>query len=139
MKKIFLIFLVLSGGLTAAGQFEKIIQPSDLRQKTIITEPVTLNKGFIRAEIGVMYLVQDKYFNSEGKKEYYPVSMWGSKYQYTFGLRYGISDRFEVDVALPLVNQKIENYFVLKMPVVNTSSSNVPIPFLSFSLIICHP
>ncbi|MCU0460950.1 MAG: hypothetical protein MUF36_02875 [Bacteroidales bacterium] len=123
MKTNFLIFLFLSAGLTAMGQFEKIIQPSDLKQKTIITESTTLSKGFFRAELGVMYLVQDKYFDSSGKKQYYPVSMWGSRYQYTLGLKYGISDRFEADIRLPFINQRIENYFMLKMPVVNQDSS----------------
>jgi hypothetical protein len=123
MKKIFLIFTILFAGLSAAGQFEKIIQPTDLKQKTIITEPSTLNKGYFRAEIGVTYFVSDKYFDSEGKKEYYPVSMWGSTYLYKFGLRYGISDRLEVDVLLPLVNQRVDNYFVYKAPVINQDIS----------------
>lgn len=123
MKKLLLVILVSGAAFNVAAQFEKIIQPSDLKQKTIITEPVTLNKGFLRAEIGVMYIVQDKYFNGKGKKEYYPVSMWGSKYQYTLGLRYGITDRLEADVSLPLVNQRVENYFVVRMPVVNADYS----------------
>jgi hypothetical protein len=123
MKRIFLIILIFFVGLTATGQFEKMIQPSDLKQKTIITEPSTLSKGYFRTEVGVQYTVSDKYFNSSGKKEYYPVSMWGSKYQYTFGFKYGISDRFEIDVRIPVVNQRIENYFVLKQPVVNQDYS----------------
>jgi|WetSurMetagenome_2_1015567.scaffolds.fasta_scaffold00004_134 hypothetical protein len=123
MKRIFFLLLVSITGLTARGQFEKIIQPSDLKQKTIITEPTTLNKGFFRVEAGVMYMVQDKYFNSDGNKEYYPASMWGARSQFNLGLRYGISDRFEVDVLVPVVNEKIDNYFVIKTPVVNTDNS----------------
>jgi hypothetical protein len=49
--------------------------------------------------------------------------MWGSKYQYTIGLKYGFTDRFEVDIYVPVVNQRIENYFILKMPVVNSDMS----------------
>lgn len=123
MKTSFLIFFFLSAGLIAMGQFEKIIQPSDFKQKTIITEPTTLSKGFFRAELGLMYLVQDKYFDGSGKKQYYPVSMWGSKYHYTLGVKYGVSDRFEADIRLPFINQRIENYYILKMPVVNQDYS----------------
>lgn len=123
MKRFILIYLLFLGGIVANAQIEKIIQPADLRQKTIVTEPVTLMKGFFRAEIGVRYFAQDKYFNESGKKEYYPISAWGSYYSFEFNLKYGISDKFEVDLYVPVVSKKTEDYYVLKMPVVNDDES----------------
>jgi hypothetical protein len=124
MKKIFLILLVLSGGLTAAGQFEKIIQPSDLKQQTIITEPVTLRKGFFRTGIGLSYTVKDKYFNAEGSKEYRPTSLWGSYYCYNFSLQYGVSDRFEIDIDVPLVNNRERGVTEKVRPALNSDVSS---------------
>jgi hypothetical protein len=123
MKKILFLYLLLSALITANGQVEKLILPSDLKQQTIVTEPVTLRKGYIRTEINITYIAQDKYFSDEGMKEYYPVSMWGSKYQYNLNVKYGIADRFEIDLYVPIVDQRIENYFVLKMPATNQDLS----------------
>lgn len=117
------ILIILFAGLTASAQFEKLIQPSDLKQKTIVTEPPTLNKGFFRAEAGVSYIVQDKYFSTSGEKKYYPVSMWGASYRYTFGLRYGITDRLEIDAYLSLINNSQKSYFTLTYPVINSDMS----------------
>jgi hypothetical protein len=125
MKKFILIYLLLRTGFATNAQFEKIIQPSDLKQQTIVTEPVTLRKGFFRAEAGIIYFANDKYFNESGKKEYYPFSEWGSHYRFNFSIKYGITDRFEIDVYAPVVNNKIENYYVVKMPVLNTDESNL--------------
>ncbi|MCX6328091.1 MAG: hypothetical protein NTZ85_01065, partial [Bacteroidia bacterium] len=104
MKKFILIYLFLSAGFTVKAQFERIIQPSDLKQQTIVTEPVTLRKGFFRAETGIIYIAQDKYFNESGKKEYYPISEWGSHYRFDLSIKYGISDRFEIDLSVPIIN-----------------------------------
>jgi hypothetical protein len=123
MKKIILIYLLICAGITSKAQSEKMIQPSDLKQQTIVTEPVTLNKGFFRAEAGIIYFANDKYFNESGKKEYYPFSEWGSHYRFNLSIKYGITDRFEIDIYAPVVKTKVEAYYVYKMPVVNSDES----------------
>jgi hypothetical protein len=123
MKRIFLLILIFSAGLASFAQFEKIIQPSDLRQQTIITEPITLRKGYLRTGIGFGYRVQDKYFDDKRKKVYRPTSLWGAYYSYDITLQYGISDRFEIDIYVPLVNNRMESYSVIKAPVINDDFS----------------
>ena len=119
MKRVILIYLLLSAGLAAAAQSEKMIQPGDLKQQTIVTEPVTLRKGFFRVETGVIYVASDKLFNSSGKREYYSFSMWGSHYRFAVNLKYGITDRLEIDIYAPVIKNREEGYFVMKMPVLN--------------------
>jgi hypothetical protein len=123
MKKILIILLVSSAWLTAAAQFEKIIQPSDLKQQTIINEPVTLRKGFLRTGIELSYTVKDKYFNNEAGREYRPASIWGVFYNYDLGLQYGLSDRVEIDIYVPLVNNRNEGTTQKIQPVLNTDDS----------------
>ncbi len=123
MKKILLIYLLLSASFSVKGQVEKLILPSDLKQQTIVTEPVTLRKGYLRAETNIIYIASDKYFNNSGEKEYYTGSSWGSKYKYSLSLKYGISDRMEIDVFVPFVNRREADYLLWKSPVTNQDLS----------------
>jgi hypothetical protein len=104
MKKIIIIYLFLT--LTSAGfcQTEKLLVPSDLKQQTIVTEPVTLRKGFFRAGLLINYQVADRLFNDSGTKEYYPSSSSGSKSAYGITLQYGITDRLEVNLISEYLN-----------------------------------
>lgn len=95
MKKSVLFYLLASFTCIVSGQTEKLLVPSDLKQQTIVTEPVTLRKGFFRSGLLVNYRVADRFFNGEGEKEYYRTSSWGSTAAYGLTLQYGITDRFE--------------------------------------------
>lgn len=111
MQKIVIIYLFLT--LTSAGfcQTEKLLVPSDLKQQTIVTEPVTLRKGFFRAGLLLNYRVADRFFNDSGTKEYYPSSNWGSKSAYGITLQYGINDRLEINLISEYLNalQEVQN------------------------------
>ena len=78
MKKLTIIYLTFLLTLSAFCQTEKQMIPSDLKQQTVVTEPVTLRKGFLRAGILLNYRVVDKYFTESGERDY-PTSTWGSK------------------------------------------------------------
>lgn len=106
MKKfIFLAFLVFSPMLIKA-QTENILLPSDLKQQTIVTEPPTLRKGFLRAGLVGSFGVVDKYFNEDGDKIYFFESAWASMWAYTMLIQYGISDRLTVELWLPYKNER---------------------------------
>jgi hypothetical protein len=120
MKKILVILFVSSAGLSATAQFEKIIQPSDLKQQTIINEPVTLRKGFLRTGIEISYTAKDKYFNDKASREYRPESIWGVFFNYDVSLQYGLSDRFEIDLYVPLVSSRNEGTTQKVQPSSNT-------------------
>ncbi len=109
MKKIIILslFTLIFSGLSA--QTVEMILPSDLKQQTIITEPSTLNKGFFRVGIITNYGVTNKYFDADGKKDYFPESVWASSWGYSLLLQYGISDRLTAEVWLPY-NNDIWNY-----------------------------
>jgi hypothetical protein len=104
MKKTLIIYFLISLAATGLSQTEKLLVPSDLKQQTIVTEPVTLRKGYFRTGLVINYRVADKYFNDSGKKEYYRTSSWGSKASYGITLQYGLSDRFQIDVLTEYMN-----------------------------------
>lgn len=108
--------------IEATGQTERQILPSDLKQQTIVTEPVTISKGFFRSGIAMAYGVVDKYFNPSGNKEYFMNSAWGSSYFYLFTFQYGITSRLMADVSIPLNYSRQEFDQVVKFPEQNTDA-----------------
>jgi hypothetical protein len=109
IKKLIIIYLILSYAEAAVCQTEKQLLPADIKQQTLVTEPVTLKKGFFRAGTLFNYRIADKYFTDSGKKEYYVTSTWGSTTSYNLTLQYGISDRFQVDLITEYMYTLIEN------------------------------
>ena len=109
MKRSLLIYLLTLFSLCATGQSEQQLLPSDIKQQTVVTEPVTLTRGFFRTGMMVTYGVMDKYFDPEGIRRYYLNSTWGSSASYLINLQYGISSRLMVDIYLP-VNASREQF-----------------------------
>jgi hypothetical protein len=111
MKETLIIYLLLALAATGFSQTEKLLVPSDLKQQTIVTEPVTLRKGYFRTGLVLNYRVADRYFNDSGDKDYYRTSSWGSKASYGITLQYGLSDRFQIDVLTEYMNtlQEVSN------------------------------
>lgn len=111
MKNTLAIYLIIGLPATAFSQTEKLLVPSDLKQQTIVTEPVTLRKGYFRTGLVLNYRVADRYFDDSRDKQYYRTSSWGSKASYGITLQYGLSDRFQIDVLTEYMNtlQEVSN------------------------------
>jgi hypothetical protein len=121
MKRIIIIYLLILLTSSAFSQTEKLLVPSDLKQQTIITEPVTLHKGFFRAGLLLDYRVADRYFDNSGDKQYYYNSSWGSKSAYGITLQYGITDRLQVDLISEFMNTLQETQNIEEDPATNTT------------------
>jgi hypothetical protein len=89
------------------GQFENIIIPSDLKQQTIITEPPTLRKGFLRAGIAANFIMIDRVFDEDGKKEYLlSTNTYDKCWSYVTLIQYGITERLQAYVSIPFVYEQ---------------------------------
>ena len=115
MRKPALIYLQILLASAAFCQTEKLLVPSDLKQQTIVTEPVTLYKGFFRAGLLIDYRVADRYFDGAGDKQYYRTSIWGSKSAYGITLQYGISDRLQADLISEYMNTLEETQSIVEV------------------------
>jgi hypothetical protein len=101
MKKAISLYILLMIASSSWGQTEKLINPADLKQKTVVTEPLSLNKGFFRVGLIYSHYVVDKWFNESGKKNYMPESTWSSSSSTELWAQYGISDRLMVGLGIP--------------------------------------
>jgi len=110
-KTLYICICFLSfGNLKLFTQIEEMIIPSDLKQQTIITEPMTLRKGFFRAGISANFIMIDRLFNEDKKKDYVlGTNSYGKTWSYLLGLQYGIIDRLQVSVRIPYANNQ---YFI---------------------------
>ena len=104
---ILLICLIPAIGFS---QLEEMIIPSDLKQKTVITESSTLPKGFLRTGMAFSFGTGDRIFDESGKK-IYPggKNIWVKDWTYSFSIQYGINDRLQVNAELPYRNK--QNYY----------------------------
>lgn len=125
IKKLTLVFLALLTGMPVYCQTEKQLVPADLKQQTIVTEPVTLRKGFFRIGTLLNYRVADKYFTDSGNREYYVTSTWGSKAAYNLTLQYGLTDRFQIDLVTEYMNSKQESQNTEVVVGTNTTTVSV--------------
>jgi hypothetical protein len=123
MKKFILICLNLLIGSIATGQSEKMVLPSDLKQQTVVTEPITLRKGYFRAGTRFTYIAQDKHFKESGGREYWPYSSWSTSYGLTFSLSYGITDRIQISLFVPLDYYHLESYYLIETPLLGMDYS----------------
>jgi hypothetical protein len=121
MKKYLLILLIASVPIICIGQTEKQIVPSDLKQLTIVTEPSTLYKGYFRAGTALSYGVVDKYFTNDRKKEYFLNSAWATNAGFNFMFQYGITDRFQVEAAIPFASDIRQSESRIYVPSVDTT------------------
>jgi hypothetical protein len=123
-KILLLLFLAeLLGSGTLYCQTEKQLVPSDLKQQTIVTEPVTLYKGFLRIGAVANYRVADKYFSDDCNKEYFSYNVWGSKSSFNLTLQYGLNDRMEIGVVTEYMNNRVESQSVEVDAGTNTSTT----------------
>jgi hypothetical protein len=102
---ILLICLIPTIGFS---QLEEMIIPSDLKQKTVITESSTLPKGFLRTGMAFSFGTGDRIFDESGKK-IYPggKNMWFKDWTYSLSIQYGINDRIQVNTDLPYRNYQM--------------------------------
>jgi hypothetical protein len=102
MRKIQLIIgLLFSVHHNSNAQVQEQLTPVELKQKTVVTEPQTLYKGFFRAGLAMNYNVLNKIFTAEKKRESLASNIWANSWFIQTFFMYGISDRIQVELNIP--------------------------------------
>jgi hypothetical protein len=120
MKRIIPFYILITISSATLGQTEKMINPADLKQQTVVTEPLSLQKGFLRVGFAYSYSVLDKYFDNSGNKNYFSESTWNTTTGTMFLGQYGITDRAMVEVDVPYVNNLTNYHSVIYNPEIDT-------------------
>lgn len=91
------------------------MSPAEKKQQTLVTEPLTLYKGFFRVQVSSYYGLIDKVF-LDSKKQSLEGNSWGDNFSIGAHLQYGISDRFMVEATLPYIRNRIFQSTVYEIP-----------------------
>jgi hypothetical protein len=123
-KSYILLFFVFLQGI-GFSQFQQELSPSERRQQTIVTEPVTLYEGLFRGGIATEYTFTDKIFKDSGKG-LPPGNIWGSSFSFCLFGQYGISDRLMVELFVPYVKGVAFQSAIYELPLDNSEQYLYP-------------
>jgi hypothetical protein len=99
MKKFALNILQLLLTMSLFAQTEKQLTVSEIRQQTVLTEPLTMQKGYSRITTGMSYFfMSSNYFDNDWKsKSVY--SFLSRDFSFPFFIYYGFTNNLELDVS----------------------------------------
>jgi hypothetical protein len=116
MKKIALLILVAAFPAILPGQGDDQFLPSELKQATVITEPATLRKGFLRVGFDWNYGGIKKIFNEQTKKIFTPGSSIGRSSMFEASVQYGLTDRIQANLTMPYMMDLVQGSIILDDP-----------------------
>jgi len=105
-KTIFIIYFFFTGLELIISQQEKQLLPSEVKQLTVVQEPVTLSKGFFRFGLATSFFSQEKSFDNAGKKYINLFNSTARSWEYKLGASYGINNRLQANIEIPYENSK---------------------------------
>jgi hypothetical protein len=117
MKKIFISLVLIILADSAYSQEEDQLLVSEIKQSTVITQPATLNKGFILLGSIFTYVAVDKMFSDNGTKDYAYENSWGNFSTEYLHCHYGLTNRIELAVSLPYKISSVSWSKILETPV----------------------
>ncbi len=109
MKKYIITAILFINVIQIIQAQGKYYLPPDLKCETVITEPLNLRKGYLRASVGYAFTPVTQYFDDEtgrtrltNRSNDWHISGYSSFINYyIFQAAYGISDRLNVGFSLP--------------------------------------
>ena len=92
--------MLILADVTYSQEEDKLLV-AEIKQSTVITQPATLNKGFFLIGSIFTYVVVDKVFSDDGKKDYAVRNLWGQYSTEYLHFQYGLTNRVELAFAIP--------------------------------------
>lgn len=119
MKYFATILILFSAASFLKAQTEQQLLPEERKQLTVVTEPVTLYKGFLRIGTTTNYIFLDKIFDPNGNRTAIS-SAFGRIWIQGLVAQYGITDRLQAEVSIAYRNQILYLNSRQELPVTNT-------------------
>ncbi len=103
------------GALVASAQVQEQLSPTERKQLTKVTEPFTLYRGFLRANIFGSFASLGNAFDQDGNRITSEI-LSGSIIVSSFSIEYGVTDRFEISFFFPYVNSVNRGSVFIQQP-----------------------
>jgi hypothetical protein len=101
---------------TAYSQVQEQLSPTQKKYRSVVTEPLTMYKGFVRAGFSGAYGVIDKIFQADGSRSAIGGNIVASSWQYSAFVQYGFTDRLQAEVQIPYTNEILSQTFRFEIP-----------------------
>jgi len=100
MQKTFIYILFLAITSNLMSQNERQLTVSEIRQQSIIEEPINLQKGYFRFGSGLFYDFSSfDGFDENWKKKNSFNNFNNTTFNFPVNIRYGITNKFEIDLS----------------------------------------
>ena len=116
MRKYLLTIITILTASHAHAQVIEQLSPQEKKQLTLVTEPFTMYKGFLRAGLSTNVMFQDKNFDASGDKINYETNSSNYIQATILSLRYGITDRLELEGTIPMSNGRVSGSYTQEIP-----------------------
>ena len=93
--------------LKLSGQTERLVIPGELKQQTVVSEPPTLRKGFLRAGLAYSHGFIDKIFDENKKRVGFGSTLCGQSSFFQLHAMYGLTDKLELYASVPYIKESI--------------------------------
>lgn len=100
-KIVVLISTLLTMSVGIYSQSEKQLLPSEIKQLTVVNEPITLHSGFLRADLRYYNTCSERMFDENSKIEPMIGSFSAQHNNFIYTMQYGITDRFQIEISAP--------------------------------------
>ena len=101
---ILILFIISSTSVGLLGQNERYVMPTDKKQLTVVTEPPTLYKGFLKASLAYSHGFLYNYFDDSGNRVKTLGSLSAQSRMFLLSAQYGITERLEANINLPYLH-----------------------------------
>ena len=102
---LLILFLIFSWKLLHAQQ-ERQLTPAEIKQLTVINEPLTLFKGYTRTGFSYLIIYGNNFFDLDGNKTAIS-NAFGKQWTLQNITIYGITDKLQVGFGLPYTSKEL--------------------------------
>lgn len=124
IMKVFSLTIIILVSHWTMAQVQEQLSPTEKRYQSIVTEPLTIYKGFFRVGVGTVFSISDKMFNDKGKKVLIENNGSGREWLISPYVQYGITDRLQAEVELSYESRTLTLSSVYELPESDTAFSD---------------
>lgn len=119
IPSIFILPLLLATASASFAQTQEDLTPSQKKQLTRVTEPITMFKGFLRIDLTTQFFTNERSFDDNGKRQLPTQNQSSQGQSLSLALNYGVSNRFELNALLPYQSRNTYQKAQLLIPYQN--------------------
>lgn len=121
MKILFVAIVLVFVNTLSRAQVQEQLSPTEKKYQSVVTEPLTIYKGYFRAGLAGWFTFVNKIFTDKGKRVLVDNNGGGTSMALHTSIQYGITDRLQAELLVPYVRQTLTLSSVYEFPGADTA------------------